>query len=356
MLSNLVLQSTMDGLHVITRREFFVLDSACKVLFGGNSGLSNFAYLKEGFLKGKAESQLEGGCQHFKVFDGDTAVYVLVVRGADDEAYRIGKMAAFQLQGLVAAYAERFDHANFVKQLLLGGMLPIDVLARAKGLNMDSKTRRVVLVAQASTDFVQELSKSELISGENRDFVLCLKQNEVIIVKELAECDGGNEIAEYAGRLAKTLGVGKVHVRVGVSAVCAELVNLPCAYNEAATALEIGIIYDKNAQNPVTCYNKLGIARLMYNLPKELRQAFADDVLQGNAPDFDEETLTTVDKFFENDLNVSETARKLYIHRNTLVYRLDKLQKMTGLDVRKFEDAIAFKLVLMTAANGSKPY
>lgn len=348
MLSNPVLQSTINGLHTITRREFFVLDSACEVVVGDDH---DFAYLNEGFMKGMAESQLEKGCQHFKVFDGNTVAYVLVVRGEDDEAYRIGKMAAFQLQGLVAAYAERFDHAHFVKQLLLGGMLSIDVLTRAKELDMDCTTRRVVFVVQASTDFASDLQKNGLITDENQDFVLCLKQNEVIIVKELTENDGINEIAAYAESVAKTHGVDKAFARVGVSTYCTELADLPQAYNEAAIALKIGIVFDKNVQNPVTHYNRLGIARLIYNLPAELCQAFVEDALQGNEPIFDEETLTTVAMFFANNLNASETARKLYIHRNTLVYRLDKLQKATGLDIRKFEDAIVFQLVLMAVAN-----
>ena len=75
---------------------------------------------------------------------------------------------------------------------------------------------------------------------------------------------------------------------------------------------------------------------------------FIREIFDSKSPDdFDEETLTTINKFFENSLNVSETSRKLFVHRNTLVYRLEKIKKLTGLDLREFEDAIVFKVALM---------
>ena len=111
-------------------------------------------------------------------------------------------------------------------------------------------------------------------------------------------------------------------------------------------ALDVGKIFYSHKK--VIAYGNLGIGRLIYQLPLPLCKMFIKEIFDDKTPDdFDEETLTTINKFFENNLNVSETSRQLYIHRNTLVYRLDKLQKSTGLDLRVFEDAITFKIALM---------
>jgi len=135
-------------------------------------------------------------------------------------------------------------------------------------------------------------------------------------------------------------------VRVGIGTAVNDLKFVSRSFKEAKMALEVGKIFEMTSL--VINYETLGIGRLIYQLPMSLCRMFVNEVLRGeDADDFDEETLITVDKFFENNLNVSETARKLYIHRNTLVYRLDKLQKQTGLDLRNFDDAITFKITLM---------
>ena len=95
-------------------------------------------------------------------------------------------------------------------------------------------------------------------------------------------------------------------------------------------------------------YGNLGVGRLIYQLPVDLCQLFVKEIFGDNIPEeIDEEILSTVSKFFENNLNVSETSRQLYIHRNTLIYRIEKLQKATGLDVRVFDDALTLKIALM---------
>jgi len=356
MLSSLILQHTIDGLHTITRREFFVLDNTLKVIAAaGEADEINFADLAAGFIDTKAESQLVGGYQFFKVFDENTAEYVLVVRGEDDEAYRVGKMAAFQIQGLVAVYKERFDHDNFMKHLLLDSMLPVDIQERAKKLRIDLTARRVVFVADAAADAIGAARKKGLgtVADKHKDFVFSLQQDRVIVVKDI----GGGAAAEIdacANAVSNAFaadnnGPDFGFVRIGVSAVCDDLAGLARAYKEASNALEIGLIFDDNnkKRSSVINYDKLGLARLIFNLPPTQSRDFVGEVLGGVKPHFDAETLATVDKFFENNLNVSETARQLYIHRNTLIYRLDKLQKTFGLDVRNFDDAVVFKLVLM---------
>ena len=149
-------------------------------------------------------------------------------------------------------------------------------------------------------------------------------------------------------------GIGKMKIYKKVIACILTLmmffaqmpVNVFAEEQEANMALDVGKIFysDKN----VVAYNRLGIGRLIYQLPLPLCQMFIREIFDGKSPDdLDDETLSTINKFFDNSLNVSETSRQLYIHRNTLVYRLDKLQKTTGLDLRVFDDAITFKIALM---------
>ena len=133
---------------------------------------------------------------------------------------------------------------------------------------------------------------------------------------------------------------------IAYGTIVGEIKEVSRSYKEARMALNVGKIFFSERQ--VIAYSSLGIGRLIYQLPIPLCKMFIKEIFEGKSPDdFDEETLTTINKFFENSLNVSETSRQLYIHRNTLVYRLDKLQKSTGLDLRVFEDAITFKIALM---------
>ncbi|MBO7364459.1 MAG: helix-turn-helix domain-containing protein, partial [Lachnospiraceae bacterium] len=135
-------------------------------------------------------------------------------------------------------------------------------------------------------------------------------------------------------------------IRVAYGNVVDEIRKVSASYKEARLALAVGAIF--NADERVLAYASLGIGRLIYQLPLPMCKMFIEEIFKEQSPeDFDEETLTTINQFFENNLNVSETSRQLFIHRNTLVYRLDKLQKNTGLDLRVFDDAITFKIALM---------
>ena len=137
-----------------------------------------------------------------------------------------------------------------------------------------------------------------------------------------------------------------VNVRVAYGTIVQELKEVSRSYKEADMALEVGRVF--YGERGVLAYNELGIGRLVHQLPRSLCEMFLKEVLAGNATEmFDDEELITVYAFFDNNLNISETARKLFIHRNTLVYRLEKIQRKTGLDVRVFEDALTFKIAVM---------
>ena len=261
----------------------------------------------------------------------------------------VGKMVAFQIQNLLIAYKERFDKDNFMKNLLLDNLLLVDIYGRSKKLHIPADVKRVVIVVETEND--KDSNVLEMIRNHKgntgKDFVTAVDENNVIVVKELADGDGNAEIdkeaVEIAGYLEKE-GIGNVHIAYGT--IIGEIKEVSRSYKEAKMALDVGRIFfsDRN----IIAYSELGIGRLIYQLPIPLCKMFIKEIFDGKNPDeFDEETLTTINKFFENSLNVSETSRQLFIHRNTLVYRLDKLQKSTGLDLRVFEDAITFKIALM---------
>ncbi len=349
MISNQVLQSTADGLKAISRADLCVLDTEGIVLASTFEGAEDFRESALSFAESPADSQVISGYQYFKVLDENQLEYVLIVGGNGDDLYMVGKMAAFQIQSLLVAYRERFDKDNFIKNLILDNLLLVDIYNRAKKLHIDTEARRVVLILEVNHE--KENSSLELVRGlfstKSHDFITAVDEKSVIIVKELDEKEGTAEIEAVA---ASILGVLPEERRddaiIAYGTVVSEIREVSRSYKEARMALNVGKIFF--AERKIIAYSSLGIGRLIYQLPIPLCKMFIKEVFEGKSPeDFDEETLTTINKFFENSLNVSETSRQLYIHRNTLVYRLDKLQKTTGLDLRVFEDAITFKIALM---------
>jgi carbohydrate diacid regulator len=352
LISGQILQTTIDGLKNITRREMSVIEREGKVI--ASTEPETMGTVVEGvdsFVDGPAENQLIQSYQYFKVFDNGSAEYIVTIKGEDEETYRIGKIAAFQLQNLIIAYKERFDRDNFIKNLLLDNLLLVDIYSRAKKLKIDNSVRRVVYVVEADID--KDLSALELLRGmfhsKSKDFVTAVDEKIVILVKELRDKTDMADIEGAATSIYDALTAENIlNVRVAIGTVVSDLKNVSASYKEAKMALEVGSIFEDGKS--VVNYERLGIGRLIYQLPSTLCKMFIHEVLHGiNIEQFDEETLATVGKFFENNLNVSETSRQLYIHRNTLVYRLDKLLKTTGLDLRNFDDAITFKITLMVS-------
>ena len=350
MITNQVLQSAVDGLKNITRREITIVDREGKIVASTESDYSPYMQpAVDSFIASPAENQLVQGQQYFKVFDNSLAEYVIIIPGEDEETYRIGKIVAFHIQGLMMAYKERFDRDNFIKNLLLDNLLLVDIYSRAKKLRIDNEIRRVVFLIETTLD--PDVSAMEIVRGifpdKVRDFVTAVDEHCIILVKEVSERDSSNEIEQIASTIVDTLSseaMSKVYVSIG--SVVRDLKNVSSSFKEARLAKEVGKIFEADKQ--IVNFERLGIGRLIYQLPLPLCRIFIKEMLQGfSINDIDEEMFTTVMKFFENDLNVSETSRELYIHRNTLVYRLDKLQKMTQLDLRKFGDAITFKITLM---------
>ena len=349
MISNQILQNTIEGLKGITRIDFCVMDTDGKSLASTFSEQEDYEEEVLSFVGSPADSQVVQGYQFFKIFDDHQLEYVLLANGGSDDVYMVGKIAAFQIQNLLVAYKERFDKDNFIKNLLLDNLLLVDIYNRAKKLHIDTEVKRVIFIIE--TKHEKDSSALDnmrgLLGNKAKDFVTAVDEKNVIVVKELEEQDGPAELEKTAQNFYEILkNDGEEDILIAYGTVINDIKEVSKSYKEAKLALDVGKIFfsEKN----VIAFSELGIGRLIYQLPVPLCKMFIREIFEGKSPDdFDEETLTTINKFFENNLNVSETSRQLYIHRNTLVYRLDKLQKSTGLDLRVFEDAITFKIALM---------
>ena len=349
MISNQILQSTIEGIKNISRVELCVTDVEGKVLVTTFPEVEISQNDIVTFAQSQADSQTMKNYQFFKVYDEHQLEYVLVVKGGNDDIHLIGKMVTFQIQGLLTAYKERFDKDNFIKNLLLDNLLLVDIYNRAKKLHIDMDTRRVVCIIETKNekDSVALETVRTLFATQKKDFITAVDEKSIILIKNLEEKQGYEDVQKISETIVDMLNTeAMVKATVAYGTIISELKEVSRSYKEAKMALDVGKIFYSNKS--VIAYNNLGIGRLIYQLPIPLCKMFIKENFNGKSPDdFDEETLTTINKFFENNLNVSETSRQLYIHRNTLVYRLDKLQKSTGLDLRVFEDAITFKIALM---------
>ena len=349
MISNQVLQSTIDSLKGIARLDIAIADIDGKILattFIEDKDLSDMVV---SFSASQADSQAAGGYQFFKIFDEHQLEFVLIAHGDTDDVYMVGKLAVLQIQTLLVAYREKFDKDNFIKNLLLDNLLLVDIYNRAKKLHIEVGVRRVVFLVESHETVegtVQEALK-EFFSSEAGDFVTAVDEKNSIVVKELSPEDTYTEVQKIADSMLDMLSSEvMLSTRVSYGTIVKEIKEVSRSYKEAKMALEVGKIFFVDRR--IVAYNALGIGRLIYQLPIPLCKMFIKEIFADVSPDdFDEETLETIAKFFENNLNVSETSRQLFIHRNTLVYRLDKLDRATGLDLRVFDDAITFQIALM---------
>lgn len=351
MISNQVIQESISDLKNITRVDICVLD------LDGNEIAATFKYNEsfgdtlQYFSNSPADSQEIQGSHYFKVYDKNRPVYILIARLGNEDAYKIGKVAVSQIQHLLEAYKEKYDKNHFMQNLLLDNLLRVDIYNRAKQLRIDTNAMRVVYMIETKYEkdnHALETVKS-LFSDKNKDFVTAVDEKNIILVKELKKTDGAEDLAKTADLLVDMLNTEAMSkVRVAYGTVINEIKDVSRSYKEAKMALDVGRIF--YSEKTRIAYSMLGIGRLIYQLPVQLCDMFLKEVFEGHqVEEIDEETLMTINKFFETNLNVSETARQLYVHRNTLTYRLEKIEKLTGLDIKTFDDAMTFKIAMMVA-------
>lgn len=349
MISNQVLQSTIEGLKTIARIELCVVNIDGRVIASTDNSMDDYANQAMEFAKSSADSQEMSGCQFFKIFEDGQLEYILVSEGSGDDVYTLGKMVAFQIQSLVVAYKERFDKDNFIKNLLLDNFLLVDIFSRAKKLHIQTDVRRVVLIIDADNGKDNNILETMRVhyGSNNRDFITAVDENSVIVVKELAENDTEKDIKVLCeGYRAALTESGITGVRISFGTIVKELKEVSRSYKEAKMSWDVGkVFFDERS---VIAYSELGIGRLIYQLPIPQCKLFIKEVFGENDPnEFDSETLRTINLLLDANQNMSEASRLLNTHRNTLVYRLNKFQKITGLDLRQFEDAIICKIALM---------
>lgn len=352
MLSNHKIQTTLEEIKGITRMEMTLYDEHGKMMASTGGTDSDFKTAVVSFAESMAESQMLSGSHFFKVIVDDEVKYILLVHAASEEAYMVGKLSACQLRNLAEAYREQLDRNNLMQNILLGNMLVVDMYNKARRFHIEQAERVIFVIA---VEGKKDPNMTELVRrmfcGSGRDFATEVDEQNIVLIKDVRDMESEEELEQFARMLVDNLQCeAMVRVRVGFGNRASDLQKIPKSYQEALMAIEVGKIF--YADKEVISYGRLGIGRLIYQIPMSLCEMFIREVFGEEVPDvFTEENVVTIQSFFENNLNISETARQLYVHRNTLVYRLERLEKAIGLDIRRFEDAMLFKIAMMVLSH-----
>ncbi len=351
-MSSRVFQSIVLQMKDATPRAIGVIDSsgvviACNELI--RIGEKHESVIGE--LNGMSEPVLSFGGNTYKPLASWSSQFdfAVFVEGADEFARSNCLMAAVALNSAKSFYDEKHDKSAFIKNIILDNVLPGDIYVRSRELHFGADMPRVVLLirqidkADVSTIDVMQ----SLFQDASHDFIISINESDIALVKEVKSSIDTKDLRKLAKAIEETINSEQgIKTVIGIGTVAHTLKELATSYKEAQIAIEVGKVFD--TEKTVINYENLGIGRLIYQLPTTMCEMFLFEVFKKNSIDsLDQETLFTIQKFFENNLNVSETSRKLFVHRNTLVYRLEKIKKITGLDLREFDHAIIFKVALM---------
>lgn len=305
----------------------------------------------EEFLEQEAVSKASGNLHYFKAYQQEKVIYLLLVWGKGVSSHTIGELAVCQIEDLTEAYSQRLDKNTYMQNLLLGNYTPLDAFNWAKKLRIAQQCPRAVLLVQThqSRDETALTMVKNLFTAKTGHYITSIDDDAIIVIKELTPAESPDSLENTAITLVDMLNTEVMtQAWVGYGNIADDLSQLPRAYQEAQTALTIGRIFYSG--QTTFGYNRLGIGNLIYQLPLPVCEKFIQETFHGESLDtLDEETSTIIHTFFENNLNLSETARQLYVHRNTLVYRFEKIQKRYGLDLRTFKDALTFQLAIMVS-------
>ena len=307
----------------------------------------NVEAAEEFFSMGADEGECGG--YTFRKLDGyDNGAEYAVFAGQSGENAAIAcNITAVAINNSKSLYDEKHDKATFVKKIILDNILPGDIYIKSREMQFQNEIKRVVYLIhmEQKQDVMVVEMLQKIFPDRQRDFAITINETEVVLVKELRSNDV-KEINKYGKQIDAGVSEAGIDHVVGIGSVANQLKDIARSFKEAQVAVEIGRVFDENIT--MMSYENLGIGRLIYQLPTTLCEMFLSEVFKkGSVESLDEETLFTIQKFFENNLNVSETSRKLFVHRNTLVYRLEKIKKLTGLDLREFDNAIVLKVALM---------
>ena len=350
-MSNRLFQGIIHQMRDAIDRTIGILDeNKCVIACSELGKIGEFFYDRITVEVHTANSVVSDGQYTYRAFgDFKQQDYTIFVEGNDPQAAKYATVLAISLTNIKFYYDEKYNRGNFIKNVILDNILPGDIYIKARELHFNGEVPRNVLLIRIIEN--TEISVFDVIQNlfpdKNKDFVLNIGENEIALVKETYEDIELTDLENLACSIIDTLsGEFYVHAVVGIGSTVVSLKDLARSFKEAQIALEVGKVFD--TEKNIVSYNNLGIARLIYQLPTTLCESFLREVFKrGSIESLDQETLFTIQKFFENSLNVSEASRKLFVHRNTLVYRLEKIRKITGLDLREFDHAIVFKIALM---------
>lgn len=349
-MQNRIFQNTCNQLRKDIHRRIGIIDeNGTTVACSDESrvGLQNEAIMAHFEMTG--EDCITGGYVYRKIETCNKSIYIVFCEGDDEVARGYTVFLAAHFSTIKQYYDEKYDKNSFVKNIILDNILPSDILYRTRELKLAVEAERIVFLIRAHKNMEVSLVDvlQSIFPDKTKDFVIRIDDRDVAVIKELRPETSMEEIIKQAQEMHDTVNAEvMVKISVGISTVVGTIQELARAYREARIALEVGKVFD--TEKNIISYDNLGIGRLIYQLPTTLCELFLNEVFKKESISvLDSETIYTIQKFFENNLNVSETSRKLFVHRNTLVYRLDKIKKLTGLDLREFDDAIIFKVAMM---------
>ena len=350
-MANRLFQSIINQMRDTIDKTIGVLDSDFTIIACSDLARIGEAFNTADFLN------TDSTTESFKVMNNivrplgsqESNDYYVFVEGSDIISEKFCALLSVSFTNIKFYYDEKYDRRNFIKNIILDNILPGDIYLKARELCFNSEVyRSVVLIRMLdNTDLSVYDIIQNLFPDKNKDFVISINETDVALVKEVKDDISSKDIENLASSIADTLsGEFYCHVVIGIGSTVDNIKDLARSFKEAQAALEVGKVFDTD--KTIVNYDNLGIARLIYQLPTTLCETYLREVFKrGSIESLDHETLFTIQRFFENNLNVSETSRKLFVHRNTLVYRLEKIKKITGLDLREFDHAIIFKIALM---------
>ena len=292
---------------------------------------------------------MSGGYTYKPIGSGAKTEYIVFVEGEDKQAERLAAILSISLGSIKGLYDDKYDKASFIKNVILDNILPSDIYLKSKELHFSNDVMRIVMLIKfiGKNEIIPYQMVQNMFPDKNKDYVISVGESDIVLVKEVKPNYDTRAIEKIAQSISDTFGTEfYTKVSIGIGTAVESIKDLARSYKEAQVAIEVGKVFD--TEKNIVSYENLGIGRLIYQLPTTLCEMFLSEVFKkGSIETLDRETLLTIQCFFENNLNVSETSRKLFVHRNTLVYRLEKVRKLTGLDLREFDHAITFKVAMM---------
>ena len=349
-MSNRLFQGIIHQMRDAVDRVIGVIDDNGVII--ACSELVKIGEMKQGVrdeLAYTSDAITSGGYTYKPIGTGSKWEYIVFIEGEDKFAEKMATVLAVSLSNIKNLYDEKYDKSSFIKNIILDNILPSDIYIKSKELRFNAEETRVVFLIKfhSKSDVLSFDMVQNIFPDKNKDYVISTGEQDIVLVKEVKPNTDIRDIEKMAKSIADTLNSEfYTKVSIGIGTVVDNIKDLARSYKEAQVALEVGKVFD--TEKNIISYENLGIGRLIYQPPTTLCEMSLHEVFKHRSLDaLDRETLMTIQCFFENNLNVSETSRKLFVHRNTLVYRLEKIRKLTGLDLREFDHAITFKVALM---------